>query len=226
MNYGPLVIIGAFVTAACSFVGLVATPQKTIGQQDIVEAKWSATRYPVLPSGDSRNGAHVYRANGCAYCHTQQVRGMDSDLARWGIRRTVAQDYLYENPVLLGTLRVGPDLTDIGTRNPSREWHLLHLYNPRIVVPGSIMPPYPYLFRKQKTGSTPSPNALALAGDFQPEDGYEVIPRPEAEALVAYMISRRINTGLEEAPLPPEEKPEPPAAPAGTDTPAAVESYE
>src|SRR5690349_14060148 len=55
------------------------------------------------------------------------------DMARgWGPRRTVAQDYLYDYPVMLGSQRIGPDLVSVGLRLPSEEWHLLHLYNPRM----------------------------------------------------------------------------------------------
>jgi cytochrome c oxidase cbb3-type subunit 2 len=100
---------------------------------------------------------------------------------------------------MLGTMRTGPDLTNIGLRQTSAEWHLRHLYNPRITSPGSIMPPFPFLFEKRKIGLRPSPDALKLTGVFAPEPGYEIVPRPEATALVQYLLSLKANTPLPEA---------------------------
>jgi cytochrome c oxidase cbb3-type subunit 2 len=58
----------------------------------------------------------------------------------------VPADYYYDRPHLLGTMRTGPDLFNIGARQPSKDWHLGHLYQPRAYVPGSTMPSYPFLF--------------------------------------------------------------------------------
>ena len=67
----------------------------------------------------------------------------------WGVRHSVAADFLYDNPVQLGTVRVGPDLANIGGRQASAQWHLSHLYAPGIVN-GSQMPAYKFLFKVQK----------------------------------------------------------------------------
>ncbi len=93
-------------------------------------------------------GRQSYIANGCVYCHSQQPRDSaqaPDALRGWG-RASVAGDYAYDTPHLLGTMRTGPDLLNIGARQPSRDWHLGHLYAPRAYTPGSIMPAYPYLF--------------------------------------------------------------------------------
>ena len=101
-----------------------------------------------LYSSAELRGREVYIANGCVYCHTQQPRaqGFGPDLARgWGgppLQATMP----YDKPHLLGTMRTGPDLMNIGVRQPSEQWHLGHLYQPRAYVPGSIMPSFPYLF--------------------------------------------------------------------------------
>jgi cytochrome c oxidase cbb3-type subunit 2 len=74
-------------------------------------------------------GREVYIANGCVYCHSQQPRAkaFAPDFSRgWG-RATVAGDYAYDQPHLLGTMRTGPDLMNIGVRQPSEQWHLGHL---------------------------------------------------------------------------------------------------
>jgi hypothetical protein len=119
----------------------------------------------------------------------------------WGRRRTVARDYLYDDPVMLGSLRVGPDLSNVGVRLPDASWHLRHLYAPRLEVEDSPMPPYRYLFREQKIEQQPSPDALRLTGKFAPPPGYEIVPRPAARALVAYLLSRRADAVLFETPM-------------------------
>jgi len=115
----------------------------------------------------------------------------------WGLRATVARDYLFDDPVMIGEQRIGPDLSNIGARQPEREWHLAHLYAPGSKVDGSTMPAYRFLFSKRRVGDTPSPNALQVAGV---EDGWEVVPTPDALALVAYLQSLKVTEPLYEAP--------------------------
>jgi len=132
-------------------------------------------------------GRQVYIANGCVYCHSQQPRakGFAPDTARgWG-RASVAGDYAYDTPHLLGTMRTGPDLFNIGARQPSDQWHLGHLYQPRAYVPGSIMPSYPFLFeakRKLETGDV----EVKLPPGYAPP-GQFVVASHEAQDLVAYL---------------------------------------
>lgn len=150
-------------------------------------------------------GREVYIANGCAYCHTQQPRDRNfgPDFARgWG-RASVPADYVYDRPHLLGSMRTGPDLFNIGARQPSKDWHLGHLYQPRAYVPGSIMPAYPYLF-ELKAAAEEGEEVLKLPPGYGPAIGV-VVPRPEALDLVKYM------QGLDHSypVLPPEPKPKP-----------------
>jgi cytochrome c oxidase cbb3-type subunit 2 len=116
----------------------------------------------------------------------------------------VARDYMRENPAFLGTMRTGPDLTNIGARQPSEMWHHQHLYQPGTVSPGSIMPSYKYLYRTQKIEGQRSAEAIDLLPPETPPDGYEVVPTYEAEALVAYLLSLNRNYPLPEAPEPPQ----------------------
>ncbi|MCI0527083.1 MAG: cbb3-type cytochrome c oxidase subunit II, partial [Nitrospira sp.] len=70
-------------------------------------------------------GRAVYIREGCIYCHSQQTRpkGFGADqLRNWG-RPSVPGDYVYDKPHLLGTMRTGPDLFNIGARQPSEDWH-------------------------------------------------------------------------------------------------------
>jgi cytochrome c oxidase cbb3-type subunit 2 len=125
--------------------------------------------------------------------------GFGADIARnWGQRRTVTRDYIYDKPVMLGTMRTGPDLSNIGSRQASVSWQMLHLYNPRIPSKGSIMPPFRYLFEQRKIKDKPSPDALQFPPEFAPEHGYEIVPKPEAKALVQYLLSLKANAPLPE----------------------------
>ena len=74
MNYGPLIFLTAFFALASSWYGLVLTPQMQIGRLTGTNTVPSGPLYPVSRPGLAREGSDVYRANGCAYCHTQQAQ--------------------------------------------------------------------------------------------------------------------------------------------------------
>jgi cytochrome c oxidase cbb3-type subunit 2 len=202
MKQFPGIFGGIFATFALSFIGLAMVPQIQIGNTEPFVDEDAGEVYPINAGGQAQQGRQVYIANGCVACHSQQVRDehMGADIARgWGSRRTVTRDYIYDNPVLLGTSRTGPDLTNIGVRQSTAMWHFLHLYNPRYVTPGSVMPPFRFLFEKRKiTGQRPD-DALDLAGPEAPEPGYEIVPTDEAKALVAYLLSLDHSHALKEA---------------------------
>jgi cytochrome c oxidase cbb3-type subunit 2 len=220
MNQGPVILFCCLLTFACSWYGIVFKSQVTMGRAEPVKSV-EGPMYPVDRAGLAREGLEVYRSLGCGYCHTQQVRDKAeaSDFARgWGKRHTVSQDSIYDRTVLSGVLRWGPDLANIGARNPSEQYHLLHLYNPKLTVKESIMPPYRFLFEKRKVVGQPSADALPLSGPEAPAAGFEIVPKREARALVAYLQSLQSEAGLFEAPVPP---PPTNAAPAtATNAPA------
>ncbi|AGK58646.1 Cbb3-type cytochrome oxidase, cytochrome c subunit [Hyphomicrobium denitrificans 1NES1] len=130
-------------------------------------------------------GRDVYVANGCSYCHTQQVRPLEQDKV-FG-RPSAPGDFAYQTPELLGSERTGPDLTNIGARQPSSVWQYIHLYNPRAVVPQSIMPSFSWMFDvvdKAPQGV----NSVPLPKEYAPSHGV-VIPSHQAQALLAYLLS-------------------------------------
>jgi len=226
MNNGPLLFLGLFVTMACSWLSFVLGPQLQIGDMrpttNIVVGA-SGQIYPNPEPGAARQGAEIYRANGCVSCHTEQVRPRDlgSDINRgWGLRRSTGYDYLFEQPVLLGSQRAGPDLANAGRRMDAAAV-LVRLYEPRALTPGSIMPPCPFLFNKRKIQDARSADALQLPPPFAPPLGYEIVPRAEARALAAYVTSLHQDGYLFEAPPPPQPagKTNAPAKPA-TNSPA------
>ena len=115
-------ILGIFGTFAFSWAGLVAIPNAQIGHLDPQMDEEATDVYPAPESGLAERGRKVYIANGCVYCHTQQVRPAyaASDLDReWGVRRSAPRDYLFERPALLGRMRMGPDLSNVGRRAPA-----------------------------------------------------------------------------------------------------------
>ena len=126
--------------------------------------------------------------------------GADIEVRKWGVRASVAADYLYDDPLMLGSQRIGPDLSNVGNRWPEAGWQLHHLYHPRTKVEGSTMPDYRFLFEKRRIGAAPSPAALQLTGDLAPPDGWEIIPTADALALVAYLQSLKVTEALFEAP--------------------------
>jgi cbb3-type cytochrome oxidase cytochrome c subunit len=114
--------LGIFGTFAFSWAGLVLIPNYQIGHLDPQVEEEDV--YPAPKSGMADRGRKLYAANGCVYCHSQQVRadyaGSDID-RKWGVRRSAPRDYLFERPVVLGKMRLGPDLANIGKRAPAEE---------------------------------------------------------------------------------------------------------
>ena len=208
---GIVIFLGLFVAMALSWYGILFKNYHDFSRMPLQQTLTGAN-YPGGRSGSANQGQDIYKANGCAACHTMQVRmntnNYSADIQRgWGQRNTVLQDFLYDRNVFLGQIRIGPDLADVGTRLPDRNYHLLHLYNPRATAPGSLMPQYRYLFQKRKVRSESSPSALQLSGEFAPANGYEIVPTADAEALVAYLQSLHASEPIFEAPIyPPPPK--------------------
>ncbi len=113
--------LGILGTFAFSWTGLIFIPNLQIGHLDPQMEEDGTDAYPAPKSGMAERGRHIYAANGCDYCHSQQVRAdyAGSDLDRkWGERRSAPRDYIFEHPVLLGKMRMGPDLANVGHRPP------------------------------------------------------------------------------------------------------------
>src|SRR5262245_6129133 len=116
--------IGIFGTFAFSWVGLTVIPNWQIGHLNPQSDEEGTDIYPMPQSGMVTRGARVYAANGCNYCHSQQVRAeyAGADIERkWGDRRSAPRDYIFERPVLLAKMRMGQDLANIGARAPKEE---------------------------------------------------------------------------------------------------------
>ncbi len=200
MNRATLLALGVMLTVFASLLGLVLFPDWQY--RDLAAYKDdTGEAWPPAPFGDAAAGRAVYIDLGCLYCHSQQVRpeGYGADIARgWGVRRTVARDYIHDSPPLLGTMRTGPDLANIGARQPSRDWHLLHLYNPAITSPGSTMPRYPFLFTVILNAARVPPDALRLPDEWSAEPAW-IVPTRRGAQLTAYLMSLNHSYELPEA---------------------------
>jgi cytochrome c oxidase cbb3-type subunit 2 len=152
-------------------------------------------------------GKASFIANGCVACHTQQVRNVDMD-NMWGDRPGIPADYarntrpdVWRNTAtLMGTERTGPDLTNVGKRQPSMAWNLLHLYQPRAVVAASIMPAYPWLFKTKKNADSTDVE-INVPDQFRKGVKGTIVATQEALDLVAYLQS------LKQTPLPTGKEP-------------------
>lgn len=119
-----------------------------------------------------QRGREVYIREGCWYCHSQYIRPIAGETLRWG-PLSQPGEYAWDRPHMLGTRRIGPDLSRVG-RKYGDDWHAAHHWDPRQVVPDSVMPRFPWLFGEDKDGM-PRFN----------EDG---------QALLAYV--QRLGTGI------------------------------
>lgn len=183
MNRLWIIFAGFMLTFASAWLGLAMLPSEHYGFRQMGPDGGDAGE------GLIARGQRVYEMNGCVYCHSQQVspRNFRSDQARgWGTRRTVPADYREGGRALLGTMRTGPDLANVAVRLPSAEWHYLHLWDPQKTSPGSIMPPFRWLFERGPEGSG-ADGAIALG------DGTEIVPTEDGEALVAYLLSLNLS---------------------------------
>src|SRR6478672_13221455 len=132
-GFTPLVL-GLLATLAFSWLGLAYIPDLQIGHLEPQSDEEGTDIYPMPRSGMAERGRRVYVANGCFYCHSQQIRAdyaaSDVDLQRWaapsprpkwGDRRSAPRDYIFDRPALIGKTRLGPDLANIGKAAPAEE---------------------------------------------------------------------------------------------------------
>lgn len=182
MNKAYIFVLGGTSTITLSIFLFVLAPRI---QVSAVDKEAVSAQLPYTES--ELRGRKTYIDNGCVYCHSQQVRdpvaGADKHFG-WG-RASLPSDYIHDKPHLLGTMRTGPDLSNIGSRQPSRDWHHLHLYDPRSLVAWSIMPGFSFLYEVATATDSPKVGAIRIPGKAD----QWIIPSEEAENLVSYMIS-------------------------------------
>ncbi len=130
--------VGVFVTIA--FAGLIEiVPNFAQASRPVIGTK----PYTTLELA----GRHVYIKNSCNACHSQLIRPFKAETDRYG-SYSLSGEYAYDRPFLWGSKRTGPDLHRVGNYRTT-DWHENHMKDPVSVVPGSIMPAYPWLFENQ-----------------------------------------------------------------------------
>src|SRR5215207_9899077 len=156
----------AYVVASVAGVGFFALSVVLLGYwpKQVLDAQTRAMgpEFVLELTASALRGRAIYAREGCAYCHTQQIRYLAADHERFGAP-TLAWETRRDYPHLWGTRRIGPDLSRAAGTRPD-DWQLAHLFAPRAVVAQSVMPAYASLF-----------------------DGAPDRPRQEARDLVTYL---------------------------------------
>ncbi|MBE2229596.1 MAG: cytochrome-c oxidase, cbb3-type subunit I [Chitinophagaceae bacterium] len=168
-------------------------------------------------------GRDLYVKEGCYTCHSQMIRPFRDEVARYG-EYSKAGEFVYDHPFQWGSKRTGPDLARIGGKYPD-SWHYNHMYDPRSMSPGSVMPPYPWLLdkaidtsntaakiRAMQTLGVPYPEgydqqanrdlmkqAETIAANLK-KDKIETAPNAQIVALIAYL--QRVGTDIKLEPKP------------------------
>jgi len=191
-NTGLLIFGILFVSAIGGLVQLLP-----ILEQDSLETATGNTRpYSAI----ELTGRDIYIREGCSVCHSQQIRPLIAEVERYG-SYSRAGEFVYDRPFLWGSKRTGPDLHRIGGKYTD-DWHRIHLLDPRAVVPGSIMPAYPWLARREASAAGditakmrglrrlghPYTDAEIAGAEAELEDLLEI------DALIAYL--QMLGTGL------------------------------
>ena len=192
-NIGLMTVL---IIVAISFGGLV----QIVPQFFLDETTQPVAGLKPLPPLELE-GRDIYIREGCHVCHTQMVRPLRAEVERYG-HYSVAGEHVYEHPFLWGSKRTGPDLARVGGRY-SDDWHKVHLYDPRIVVPESNMPAFPWLYDNVLDGKHTEAKMRALRRvgvPYADEDidgaGERVKGITEMDALVAYL--QQLGTLLQE----------------------------
>ncbi|MGC9457041.1 MAG: cytochrome-c oxidase, cbb3-type subunit II [Halothiobacillaceae bacterium] len=135
VNSGLLIVLTLLVVSIGGLVEIVPLfhIDETVEEVDGVR--------PYTPL--EQRGRDLYVREGCYACHSQMVRPFRDEMLRYG-HYSLAAESKYDHPFQWGSKRTGPDLARVGGKY-SNEWHVQHFINPPAIVPGSIMPPYPWL---------------------------------------------------------------------------------
>lgn len=127
-----------------------------------------------------QEGEHIYAIAGCWYCHTDQTRTLIQDVVVNGSDSFPAppstpNEYIYQKVTFPGTKRNGPDISRVGVKRPSRDWHMGHFWSPKTASIGSIMPAFRYFFDYNPTGTS----------ETQPG-----VPNRKFEAVYQYLMTK------------------------------------
>ncbi len=180
-------LMAVFIVIVISLGGLVEILPLIFQDQVRLPAE-GVKPYPALQLA----GRDIYVREGCYNCHSQMIRPFRSETERYGAY-SVAGESVYDRPFQWGSKRTGPDLARVGGRY-SDEWHVIHLINPRDVVPESNMPGYRWLMEASVNGEMVQRklDVLQMLGDPYTDEeiaaaAAAVNGKTEMQALVAYL---------------------------------------
>jgi cbb3-type cytochrome oxidase cytochrome c subunit len=230
-GFTPLVL-GIFATLAFSWLGLAYIPDLQIGHLDPQSDEEGTDIYPMPKSGMAERGRRIYVANGCFYCHSEQLRAdyaaADIDRVRdaalspppkWGDRRSAPRDYIFDRPALLGKMRMGPDLANIGKAAPAEE----EAAPPQPSPANPANPPAPGASPAAANASPPPANAAAQQ-NAKPAAQPSTPPAPGASPAAANASPPPANAAAQQNAKPAPQPPNPPAAAASPAQAAAAPS--
>jgi cytochrome c oxidase cbb3-type subunit 2 len=182
-----IILMSVFIVVVVSLGGLVEI-LPLIFQDQVRTPAEGIKPYPALQLA----GRDIYVREGCYNCHSQMIRPFRSETERYG-PYSLAGESVYDRPFQWGSKRTGPDLARVGGRYPD-DWHLIHLINPRDVVPESNMPGYPWLLENTIDGALVQKKMSVLQTLGDPYTDAEIAAaadavrgKTEMEALIAYL---------------------------------------
>jgi cbb3-type cytochrome oxidase cytochrome c subunit len=227
-GFTPLVL-GILATLAFSWLGLAYIPDLQIGHLDPQSDEEGTDIYPMPKSGMAERGRRIYVANGCFYCHSEQLRpdyaASDIDRPRdaapspppkWGDRRSAPRDYIFDRPALLGKMRMGPDLANIGKAAPAEEE----------AAPAQPSPANP----AAPNASPPPANASPVSANAAPQQNIKPAAQPSAPSPpaapspAANASAAPANAAPQQNAKPAAQSPNPPAPGASAPQTAAAPS--
>ena len=192
-----ITLMSIFIVVAVSLGGLVEILPLIFGKQ-VNQPIEGVEPYDAVRLA----GRDVYVREGCYNCHSQMIRPFRSETERYG-PYSVAGESVYDRPFQWGSKRTGPDLARVGGRY-SDDWHLIHLLNPRDVVPESNMPGYPWLAEATVDGELVQKKMRVLQTLGDPYSDEEIAAAADAvngvtemEALIAYLQGLGLARGVQ-----------------------------
>ncbi len=192
-NIGLLIILALLVVSVGGLVQIVPLAF----QHSTTEPVEGLKPYTAL----QLTGRDIYIREGCNVCHSQMIRPFRAETERYG-HYSLAGEFVYDQPFLWGSKRTGPDLHRVGGRY-SDDWHRAHLFNPRDVVPESVMPSYPWLDSDPADAESIQAKMRGLRKVGVPYSDEEIAAAPaqvegktEMQAVIAYLQGLGIHVKI------------------------------
>jgi cytochrome c oxidase cbb3-type subunit I/II len=182
------------LTLVAILIGGVAELLPTLLVKQAVPAHTANAQHPYTPL--ELEGRDIYVREGCYVCHSQMVRSLTADTARFG-DYSKPEEFIYDHPFQWGSKRTGPDLHRLGGRYPNL-WHYTHLLDPRSTTPGSNMPSYRWL-EDGRVDTKTTPHKLAVMQKLgvpysnDEIDAAEAAEHAQADAVVTDLASQGVT---------------------------------